>query len=497
MKEIEFSEKIHLEIQKLLDISNNYILSPSGAHEIEQGLLKQLLKLGYVLLLHIIESRITHESSYQIEAEADEIIVNKGLSSRNYLSIFGMLVFLRPSYWSKKRGKMYLSDVSLKLPSVQCSYFLQEILGESASEGDYRESVRVVNKVLDLGLSEKLSERNSTNLGVLVEDFYSQHPVKEETSAVCFSASFDGKGVPKIKKKVIVNGEVIIDNPKKRLGKGEKKNVMQMATVSVTSSFVPKIRSRDNIIKGLIDSPLSKIKVEDSPLTVVKDNDNRWHKGIHKRAFLADQYKAVDYGIKNIHHRMTHPDSRFVVPIDAGIGLEDKVLQSVKKYNLEAQFDGIILDIIHVSEYVWDAATAIFGEKSKDKYPFVKTMLEDLLDSKTQSVIKQLKTIINDKELSDHKNKQIQKTITYFENHQHNMDYKKFIEKGYPVSSALVEAACGHLVKERMEQSGMRWSSQGAQNILDLRAVKLNDDFKPFMEFVIQANSPQDFAWVA
>jgi len=57
--------------------------------------------------------------------------------------------------------------------------------------------------------------------------------------------------------------------------------------------------------------------------------------------------------------------------------------------------------------------------------------------------------------------------------------------KGYPVSSALVESACGHLVKERMEQSGMRWSSKGAQNIMDLRAVKLNDDFDDFKEFVI------------
>ena len=40
-------------------------------------------------------------------------------------------------------------------------------------------------------------------------------------------------------------------------------------------------------------------------------------------------------------------------------------------------------------------------------------------------------------------------------------------------------------VKERMEQSGMRWSSQGAQNIMDLRAIKLNEDMDDFMQFVI------------
>lgn len=63
------------------------------------------------------------------------------------------------------------------------------------------------------------------------------------------------------------------------------------------------------------------------------------------------------------------------------------------------------------------------------------------------------------------------------------MDYKTFIEKGYPISSALVEAACGHLVKERIEQSDMRWSSIGAQNIMDLRAVIINSDMEEFMAF--------------
>ena len=67
------------------------------------------------------------------------------------------------------------------------------------------------------------------------------------------------------------------------------------------------------------------------------------------------------------------------------------------------------------------------------------------------------------------------------------MDYQTFIDRGYPVSSALAESTCGHLVKERMEQSGMRWSSLGAQNILDLRAIKLNGDMEDYMKFVIKA----------
>ncbi len=60
-----------------------------------------------------------------------------------------------------------------------------------------------------------------------------------------------------------------------------------------------------------------------------------------------------------------------------------------------------------------------------------------------------------------------------------------------------MESACGHLVKERMEQSGMRWSSQGAQNVMDLRAVKLNENMEDFMKFVIQQDRKVAFAKAA
>ena len=233
-------------------------------------------------------------------------------------------------------------------------------------------------------------------------------------------------------------------------------------------------------------SGLSKVEPDEKAIKTKPINDNRWHKKIHRRAFLADQQKAVDYGILDIKRRMKNPKSRFVVPIDAGIGLEEKVLASVKAHGLESQFDGIILDIIHISEYVWKVGTAYFGEKSDKRSVWVKQTLTDILNSKTDQVIESFKVLKSKARLSKNKKDQIQKSITYFSNHKHKMDYKTFIEKGYPVSSALVESTCGHLVKERMEQSGMRWSSIGAQNIMDLRAVKLNEDVEGFMKFVIQ-----------
>lgn len=501
MEESELYQLLEKEMADLAIISKGYIESGESAHKIEKGLLKQLLHLGYVLLSYILKSRMEKASKREVEKAAGEIIQSKGITERGYVSYFGELLLSPESYWSKEKGKFYKGDEDLELPrGSKYSYNIQELLGTSASSMDYRESVKVLNKVLDLGLSEKLSERNVGHLGEQVGSYYEQKEVarveKTEGEVVCFSGSFDGKGVVMIKEVVEGGG----GNPKKRLGKGEKPNRMQMATLSVTSSFIPKARSREGILKGLLGSPLDSTKekhIKKETTNPKQENDNKWHENIHKRAFLADQGKAVDYGIKEIKSMMTDTNSRFVIPIDAGIGLEDKVLQSVKKYGLERQFDGIILDIIHVSEYTWDAATAIFGEKSKQRLAWVRKMLEDILDSKTAKVINGLEKIAQKVPLSESKLTQLNKTITYFTNHKHNMDYKKFIEKGYPVSSALVEAACGHLVKQRLEQSGMRWSPKGAQAIMDLRAVKLNGDMSEFMDFIVNEDRVKNFKFAA
>jgi hypothetical protein len=300
--------KLREEISKLLEFSDCCITDLSAAHEVELGLLKHLLHIGKLLLLTIIKAQISSLSGRKVVSKEGEIVHKKGNISRDYLSIFGKFRFIRPSFWSKERGKMYLVDSILELPKDQTSYVLQEILLESASESDYSESVRVLNRLLDLKISAKHSERNMSKLGCLADAFYDDIPIEKESEPVCFSASFDGKGVPKIKEKIEkktskkvataksdtdVSPSSTADNPKKRLGKGEKRNVMQMATVSVTSSFSPKARSKENIIKALIYSPLSKVKegekedgkAEDNGILEARTNDNRWHQGIHRRAF--------------------------------------------------------------------------------------------------------------------------------------------------------------------------------------------------------------------
>jgi hypothetical protein len=496
MEELRINSLIKKEINALQALRMDYIEGDYKAHEMECGLLKQLLRLGLVMLRDVLDTKIEGWRGLKLADDRGVALERKGDATRQYLSLFGKLEILRPGYWSASSGSVFYADEALELPvETTWSYALQGLVGESAAENDYSESIRVLNQVLSLNLSGKSSERNMEHLGRWVDEYYeASDSSADATPGSCHCVSFDGKGVPKIKEKpplaVVPDGAEAAPEPKKRLGAGEKPNVMQMATVAVVSSFTPKPRSADSVIKGLLYRSLNKEKGKVESPAKGEENDNRWHRGIHRRAFVGDQHKAVDYGMDRIRACIQKYGGRFVVPIDAGIGLEEKVLAYVKNHGLEDYFEGIILDVVHASEYVWDAATAVLGDGSKLRHQWVESMMTDLLESRTDKVIADLEQVVEKSTLSAGSMKQVNKTLGYFKNHQHKMDYKTYLEKGYPISSALVEAACGHLVKDRMEQSGMRWSTSGAQSVLDIRAVKQNRDIEQFMAFVIQKEHP-------
>ncbi len=150
------------------------------------------------------------------------------------------------------------------------------------------------------------------------------------------------------------------------------------------------------------------------------------------------------------------------------------------------RFDAYILDIIHVSGYLWSVGTALHGEKGTTRIDWVEKKLYALLEGRVGRVIGGLRQIITKNKLRKPVRKTLGKTITYFDNHRHMMAYNVYLEKGYLIATGVVEGACGSFVKDRMEQSGMRWTINGAQAVLNVRSIKKNDDWDDFWKFYTQ-----------
>ena len=73
--------------------------------------------------------------------------------------------------------------------------------------------------------------------------------------------------------------------------------------------------------------------------------------------------------------------------------------------------------------------------------------------------------------LTGQKLKEITVVCGYFQNNACRMRYDAYLREGYPIATGVIEGACRHLVKDRMERSGMRWRMDGAQAMLNVRAV--------------------------
>jgi len=143
----------------------------------------------------------------------------------------------------------------------------------------------------------------------------------------------------------------------------------------------------------------------------------------------------------------------------------------------------LILDIIHASEYLWDAANALLGETNPDRTAWVEEHLLRILSGRTTDVIHTLESRVRDPSLSPFQRKALNTTIGYYRRNLPYMRYDQCLAQGWPIGTGVAEGACGHLVKDRMEQSGMRWTQPGAQAVLDLRAVRVNDDWDEYQHF--------------
>ena len=145
-----------------------------------------------------------------------------------------------------------------------------------------------------------------------------------------------------------------------------------------------------------------------------------------------------------------------------------------------------VLDIWHVMERLWAVAYCFHTEQSPAAERFVEDRLRALLDGKVGYVIGHFRRLLQHRKPSAEKRRTIRSAITYFDNNRAYMQYDEYLAAGYPIGSGVAEGACRHVVKDRMELTGMRWTLQGAQSMLHLRAIYLNGDWEDYLDSYIQ-----------
>jgi len=136
-----------------------------------------------------------------------------------------------------------------------------------------------------------------------------------------------------------------------------------------------------------------------------------------------------------------------------------------------------VLDYYHACEHLTLLSQALYGEGSPLAKKRFRQWRKALLKDKISQIIAQAKADLPTRGQSRTLAK---KQIGYFQRNQSRMLYQTFRQAGYFIGSGVVEAGCKTVVGQRLKQSGMLWSRQGASDLLTVRCALLSRWFESF-----------------
>jgi hypothetical protein len=143
----------------------------------------------------------------------------------------------------------------------------------------------------------------------------------------------------------------------------------------------------------------------------------------------------------------------------------------------------VVQDFIHVLEYLWKAAHALYPQAGEEREAWIKDRAHALLRGRALDVAVGLRRAATRKQLSQGERKPVDKAADYIENNRERLRYDQALAQGLPIATGVIEGACRHLIKDRMDITGARWCLDRAEAIPKLRSLKVSGDLAAYLAF--------------
>lgn len=438
-----------------------YVMAPEGqvktAYEVELTLFRRLLALGRLLLQLFFIARAAERPPAPVRPPDDPPWVGHGRRATTYFSVFGKLQFTRHAFVATGQPVTCPLDAAVSLPAHCYSDLLREWAAYGSTDAAYRETRGLLERILGVTVSVQALESSVAADAVDVAAFYARpaDPATPTPLGAILVAQADGKGVP-----------IVLPLPATRparRGKGHPANRKREAIVTALYTIAPYPRTPAEVVAALLRQEVDQ-PGRPRPRPVAKELRATLDGKAAALARLAQRAAQRDHAA--VQHR--------VALTDGAAALQQQMQAHLPAFTL-------VLDIIHATEYLWAAANALLGERHPDRTAWIRRHLEQVLRGQTAAVITALEAAApaataTQRAAVDQMD-QVHQTVGYYRRNLPFMRYDAYLAQGWPIGTGVVEGACGHLVKDRMEQAGMRWTHDGAQAVLDLRAVRLTGDW--------------------
>jgi len=442
--------------------------------DLERELEKRGRELMRILLQEHLDNRSPGQCKQQV-TDSDGIERSRvRLQERKLETVFGTVSVERAGYGKKGAESLHPLDAELNLPDERYSLELRRRVGEEAAKSSFDETLESIGKTTGGHVPKRQIEELVTRAAQDFDTFYEvrqgQAAVSEQSESVMVM-SVDGKGV-------VMRMQDLREQTRKaamarkhkmgaRLSKGEKKNAKRMATVATVYTIAPFVREPEYLLP---ESNSARVE----PPRPRPENKRVWA-SLEKTPEEVIEKAFEEAGCRDPAHKKNW------VALADGNKHQIRILRRVAKdkgLNLT-----IIVDIIHVIEYLWDAGRVFYPESGEALESWVRVRLLEILRGKTGYVAGGMRRSATLRNLASEDREPVDVCANYLLNYAPYIKYNHYLAQGFPIATGVIEGACRHLVKDRMEITGARWSLNGAEAVLRLRALRSSHDFDEYWGF--------------
>jgi len=381
---------------------------------------------------------------------------------RGLASVFGPVRVTRMAYRNRREPNLYPADARQVLPGDPYSLGMRSLTAFHLAGGGFGQAQEVIEARTGVKIGRAQLTGLAEDLAAWTDDFYAERARGADddlpdTDVIMMQG--DGKGIamrPEHRK----NGGTDPAHP----------GVKKMAEIVAVADFTPAARQPEDIAapparRTARPGPKARDKwvsasvtesIEDMIAAAYDEADRRDPQGARQRVFLVDGNKQQ------------------ITAIEA----------QAKERGLKVP---VLIDYIHVSGYIGKAAAALHPGGPAAAGQWADGQLLRVLHGRAKAVAATLASVARKTrahprtrhlDLTD-----VDRAVTYLDNNRQHMKYDKALAAGWPIATGMIEGACRFIIEDRFGITGARWSPDGAETILKIRAVVVNGDLGDYMRY--------------
>ncbi len=374
---------------------------------------------------------------------------------RALATVFGEVGVERLAYRAARSANLYPADAQLNLPEGRHSHGLRRLAAIESARGSFEDAAEAITRASGQQVGKRQVEALAQAAAADIEAFYAGRAPEAAGPDVLLVLSFDGKGIvmlPGALRQATARAASAAGKKlATRLSPGEKNGRKRMAELGAVYDAIPQVRSPADIIA--CPGQGAGTRRRRGPAATGK-----WLTA----SVTADISEVIAAGFDEAERRDPHHQRTWAVLVDGNRTQIDAITAEAARRQVSVH---IVCDFIHVLEYLWKAAWSFFEPGDANAESWVADQARKILDGKATQVAAGIRRRATTYGYSATERTGADACAGYLTTKKAYLGYDAALAAGWPIATGIIEGACRHLVKDRMDITGARWSRPGAEAI--------------------------------